>query len=92
MRGRLLRILGTGFGLAVILGATVGGEILRLPGGVAKLLPTLSGQLAAWSAGGLYALLCASLFAELGTRVPRTGGLTAFADEGLGPFAGFLVA
>ncbi len=91
MNGRLLRILGTGFGLAVIFGATVGGEILRLPGGVARLLPRLDHQLLAWGLGGLYALLCASLFAELATRVPRSGGLTAFAGEGLGPFAGFLV-
>lgn len=91
MRGGLLRILGTGFGLAVVLGATVGGEILRLPGGVARELPQLRHQLWAWGLGGAYALLCASLFAELGTRVPRSGGLTAFADEGLGPFAGFLV-
>lgn len=89
--GRLLRILGPGFGLAVALGAAIGGEILRLPGSVAKALPSPAWQLAAWGLGGLNALLGAAVFAELQTRVPRSGGLTVFATEGLGPFAGWLV-
>ena len=33
--GRLLRILGVGFGIAVGVGATIGGGILRTPGEVA---------------------------------------------------------
>lgn len=89
--GRLLRILGLGFGLAVGVGAVVGGEILRLPGAVARAIPSPGLYLAAWVLGGAYAALCALSFAELGTRVPRSGGLTAFAEAGLGPFAGFLV-
>ncbi len=91
MKGRLLRVLGAGFGLAVIVGATIGGEILKLPGAVAAALPSRGLYLAAWASGGLYALLCAGSFAELGTRIPRSGGLTTFADAGLGPFAGFVV-
>lgn len=91
MRGHLLRILGLGFGLAVGVGAAVGGEILRLPGGVAKVLPDPRLQLMAWALGGLCALLGALSFAELGTRVPRTGGLTTYAEAGFGPFAGFAV-
>ncbi len=89
--GRLLRILGLGFGLAVIVGATVGGEILRLPGPVAKAIPDSRLFLGAWILGGAYAAICALNFAELGTRVPRSGGLTTFAEAGLGPFAGFVV-
>lgn len=89
--GRLLRILGLGFGLAVVVGATVGGEILRLPGPVAKAIPDPRLFLFAWVLGGAYAGLCALSFAELGTRIPRSGGLTAFAEAGLGPFPGFVV-
>lgn len=89
--GRLLRILGLGFGLAVIVGAAVGGEILRLPGPVAKAIPDPNLFLFAWVLGGAYAGVCAFSFAELGTRVPRSGGLTAFAEAGLGPFPGFVV-
>lgn len=89
--GRLLRVLGPGFGLAVALGAAIGGEILRLPGSVAKALPSPKAQLLAWALGGLNALLGAAVFAELQTRVPKSGGLTVFAGEGLGGFGGWLV-
>ena len=51
MKSHLLRILGAGFGLAVILGAAVGGEILRLPGAVAQLLPSPGLFFLAWAGG-----------------------------------------
>jgi APA family basic amino acid/polyamine antiporter len=91
VKGQLLRILGAGFGLAVVLGATVGGEILRLPGAVARALPSAPAFFAAWALGGGFALVSALSFAELGTRLPRSGGMTVFAQAALGPFAGFLV-
>jgi APA family basic amino acid/polyamine antiporter len=84
-------MLGAGFGLAVILGATVGGEILRLPGSVAALLPAPALFFLAWLLGGVYAGVSALSFAELGTRLPRSGGPTVFAGAALGPFAGFVV-
>jgi APA family basic amino acid/polyamine antiporter len=91
MTSHLRRMLGAGFGLAVILGATVGGEILRLPGTVARTLPSAKAFLGVWVLGGGFALVSALSFAELGTRLPRSGGLTVFAGAALGPFAGFLV-
>ncbi|MBA3571822.1 MAG: hypothetical protein H0W34_07590 [Pyrinomonadaceae bacterium] len=39
--GGLLRILGLGFGLAVIIGNTIGAGILRTPGEVAAQLPNV---------------------------------------------------
>ena len=91
MKNSLLRILGAGFGLAVILGAAVGGEILRLPGAVAARLPSPALCWMAWALGGAYSGVSALSFAELGTRLPRSGGLPVFADAALGPFAGFVV-
>ena len=38
-RGRLLQVLGVAFGLAVIVGNTIGVGILRTPGDVATQLP-----------------------------------------------------
>jgi APA family basic amino acid/polyamine antiporter len=38
-RGRLLRVLGVGFGLAVIIGNTIGAGIFRAPGEIAKQVP-----------------------------------------------------
>ncbi len=90
-RGRLLRVLGVGFGLAVIIGNTVGSGILGTPGKVAAWLPDLWLFLGVWVAGGLYALLGANALAELGTMLPRSGGQYVFAHRALGPFAGFVV-
>ncbi len=90
-RGRLLRVLGVGFGLAVIIGNTVGSGILGTPGKVAAWLPDLWLFLGVWVLGGLYALLGANALAELGTMLPRSGGQYVFAHRALGPFAGFVV-
>lgn len=37
--GHLLRVLGVAFGLAIGIGTTIGGGILRTPGDIAALLP-----------------------------------------------------
>ncbi|HEY3027247.1 MAG TPA: APC family permease [Pyrinomonadaceae bacterium] len=89
--GRLLRVLGVGFGLAVIIGNTIGAGIFRAPGEVASQLPNAWWFLAAWIAGGLYALLGAVQIAELGTTLPRSGGQYVFARHALGEYAGFIV-
>lgn len=88
---QLLRVLGLGFGLAVIIGNTIGAGILRTPGEVAAQLPNVWLFLGVWVAGGLYALLGAISLAELGTSIPRSGGQYVFARRGLGDYAGFIV-
>ena len=57
MPGSLRRILGVGFGLAVIIGSTLGIVILRTPGLVAGQLNTPRTILIAWIVGGLYTLI-----------------------------------
>lgn len=90
-RGRLLQILGVGFGLAVIIGNTIGAGILSTPGTVAERLPNPWLFLGVWAGGGLYALLGAISIAELGTMMPRSGGQYVFAHDALGDYAGFIV-
>ncbi|HEX7530115.1 MAG TPA: hypothetical protein VF333_03145, partial [Pyrinomonadaceae bacterium] len=53
--GKLLRILGVGFGLAVTIGGTIGMGILRTPGEVAAQLPTPRLFIGVWILGGVYA-------------------------------------
>jgi len=89
--GALLQVLGIGFGLAVIVGNTIGGGILRTPGHVAAQLPSAPWFLAIWVAGGLYALLGAVSLAELGAMVPRSGGQYVFVRRALGAYPGFIV-
>lgn len=89
--GHLLRVLGLGFGLAVIIGNTIGAGIFRAPGTIAEQLPAPAPFLLVWFAGGLYALLGAISLAELGTMIPRSGGQYVFARYALGEYAGFIV-
>ena len=90
-RGRLLRVLGVGFGLAVIIGNTIGAGIFRTPGVIAQQLPNSWLFLGVWIMGGLYVLLGACALAELGTMIPRSGGQYVFARYALGEYAGFIV-
>ena len=90
-RGRLLRVLGVGFGLAVIIGNTIGAGIFRAPGTIALQLPHPWLFLGVWILGGLYALLGAVSVAELGAMIPRSGGQYVFARYALGEYPGFIV-
>ncbi len=87
----LRRVLGLGFGLAVIVGSTLGIGILRTPGLVAGQLATVSIILLVWLAGGLYTLLSAVCFAELGTALPEAGGYYVYARHAFGNTMGFAV-
>jgi len=90
-RGGLLQVLGVAFGIAIIVGNTIGAGILRTPGSVASLLPSPTAFLLAWIAGGAYALLGVLSLAELGALIPRSGGQYVFAREAFGPYAGFVI-
>jgi APA family basic amino acid/polyamine antiporter len=87
----LLRILGVGFGLAVIVGSTLGIGILRTPGLVAGQLTSPSGVVAVWLVGGLYTLLGAVCLTELGTMLPEAGGYYVYARRAFGERVGFAV-
>jgi basic amino acid/polyamine antiporter, APA family len=89
--GGLLRVLGVAFGLAIVIGNTIGMGILRTPGEVAAHLPSVPLFLGIWVAGAAYALLGALSLAELGAMHPRSGGLYPLARRGLGPYPAFVV-
>ncbi len=89
--GRLLRVLGLAFGIAVSVGSSIGSGILRFPGEVAARLPSPGLFLGVWIAGGLYALISAPSMAELGTMMPRAGGAYLYAQRALGRYPAFIV-
>ena len=89
--GRLLRLLGVGFGVAVTVGGTVGVGILRTPGTVAAHLPDAWLIAVAWVLGGLYALAGTLCVVELGTALPSAGGWYVYARRAFGDAAGFSV-
>ncbi len=90
-RNKLLRILGLGFGLAVVVGGTIGVSIFRLPGPTAALLGNPWLILAVWTFGGIFILLNANYTAELATMIPKAGGPYVYARHAYGDFAGFVV-
>jgi basic amino acid/polyamine antiporter, APA family len=87
----LIRILGIGFGLAVIVGSTIGIGVLRTPGLVAGQLPSRGAILSVWIVGGVYTLVGAACLAELGTMLPQAGGYYVYARRAFGDTAGFAV-
>ena len=89
--GSLLRVLGIAFGLAVLVGNTIGMGILRTPGEVAARLPSVPLFMAVWIAGAVYALLGALTVAELAAMRPRSGGLYPLVHDALGDYPGFIV-
>jgi APA family basic amino acid/polyamine antiporter len=89
--GRLLRILGVGFGLAVTVGGTIGVGILRTPGMVASQLGSDWLILSIWICGGVYALMGTIAVTELGTMLPQAGGWYVYARRAFGKYGGFLV-
>jgi len=87
----LRRILGLGFGVAMVFGGTVGTGILRLPGTLAAALGDSRLIVLFWIVGGLYALLGAMAVAELSAMLPEAGGFYVYARRAFGKGAGFVV-
>jgi basic amino acid/polyamine antiporter, APA family len=87
----LRRILGLGFGLAMVFGGTVGVGILRMPAVVAAELSDTHLIILFWILGGVYALLGAVSVAELAAMLPQAGGFYVYARRAFGGGAGFVV-
>src|SRR5580765_5245360 len=90
-KNRLLRILGVPFGIAVIIGGTIGVGILRSPGAIAEQLHSTWLIILVWVAGGFYSLLGANYMAELAAMVPKAGGPYVYARRAYGDYGGFVV-
>jgi len=86
----LVRIIGTGaLGLSVI-NMVVGAGIFVLPGLVAAELG--SAAILAYLVCSVTVALVFLCFAEVGSRVSRSGGAYAYVEEAFGPFVGFIAS
>jgi APA family basic amino acid/polyamine antiporter len=79
------------FGLAIAVGATIGGGILATPGDVAAALPDPVFYLLAWLLGAGSALLGANILSELGAMLPHSGGFYVYARRAFGEGAGLFI-
>ncbi len=87
---QLRKVLGVAFGLAVVIGSTIGVGILRTPGSIAALIPDAKIIMACWILIGLYIILAASSYAELTTMFPKAGGAYNYIKRAFGNYLGFL--
>jgi len=86
----LVRVIGVGaLGLSVV-NMVVGAGIFVLPGLVAAELG--SAAILAYLACSITVALVFLCFAEVGSRVSRSGGAYAYVEEAFGPFAGFVAS
>jgi len=85
------RVLSSGFTLAVTIGGIIGLGILRTPGEVALVAPNPWLFVSLWLMGGLFALLCTVVAAELVGMTPRSGGSYSLVRRAYGPFPGFVI-
>ena len=84
----LVRVIGTGaLGLCVV-NMVVGAGIFALPGLVAVKLG--SAAIVAYLICSVVVALVFLCFAEVGSRVSRSGGAYAYIEEAFGPLAGFI--
>lgn len=83
-RSRLLRVLGVAFGIAAVIGGTIGVGILRAPGMVAEFLPQAWMIVAVWILGGVIVAIDAASTVELAASIRRAGGPFAFARYAFG--------
>lgn len=87
---QLKKSLGLGFGIAILIGGTIGVGILRTPGAIAGMLDNYWLIISCWFLGGLYILIGANSYAELATMLPKAGGSYNYIKRAFGNYAGFL--
>jgi APA family basic amino acid/polyamine antiporter len=78
------RPLGAAHVAAVAIGAMVGVGIFFTPATLARAVPNPGWLLGLWVLGGVASIAGALVFADLGVRWPRAGGLYVFLREGFG--------
>ena len=87
---KLRKSLRTSDGVALLIGITIGSGIYSTPYLIAGYLDSYVAVMTCWVVVGLFVLIGGLIYAELGTRLPTTGGEYAYITTCFGPFAGFM--
>jgi APA family basic amino acid/polyamine antiporter len=86
----LRKSLGTLDGIGVLVGITIGAGIYSTPQLIAGYLSSLTSILILWFGVGILATVGSLVYAELGTRLPHTGGEYVYISRCFGPHLGFI--
>ncbi|CAH8595794.1 unnamed protein product [Heterobilharzia americana] len=87
---KLQRSIGLVTSITIIVGSMIGSGIFVSPTGILKNVKSIGASLVIWVACGLFSMLGAYSYAELGTIIERSGGDYIYVYEAFGPFIGFL--
>jgi APA family basic amino acid/polyamine antiporter len=86
----LRRELNAWDGVAIVIGITMGAGIFATPGRVDAYLPSFGWVALAWGLAALTAFLGGAVYAELGSRLPQTGGEYIYLQKAYGPLVSFV--
>lgn len=86
----LRKVLGVYDGIAILIGITIGAGIYSTPQIIAGYLGSFGPILLLWLVAGIFVFLSGLVYAELGTRMPSTGGEYLYISRCFGPYAGFV--
>lgn len=86
----LRKVLGVSDGIAILIGISIGAGIYSTPQIIAGYLSSFNTILLLWLLAGLFVFTSGLIYAELGTRMPHTGGEYIYITRCFGPFTGFM--
>ena len=86
----LKRSMGIWSGLSLVIGTVIGSGIFFKQACVLQTAGSSTLGLLAWLTGGVITLAAGLTIAEIGARLPKTGGLYSYIESLYGPVAGFL--
>ncbi|KAH8872799.1 Large neutral amino acids transporter small subunit 2 [Schistosoma japonicum] len=87
---QLKKTIGLASSVTLIVGSMIGSGIFVSPTGIMENVRSIGASLIIWVACGLFSMLGAYCYAELGTMIHRSGGDYIYVYEAFGPFLGFL--
>jgi len=86
----LRKVLGVSDGVAILIGIMIGAGIYSTPQIIAGYLGSFGEVILLWLLGGAFVLISGLIYAELGSRMPETGGEYNYITRCFGPHAGFI--